>query len=885
MRALFLILLGISFAHGATVPALVGSSELRANGMVSAYDPSRGPQSYTVSGSGVSQLNDLTGLGRHLTNATAANQPIISRDDNAGNLVLQSQTFQTTWTRTRVNAFGATDTGATGAGSFANTARTTDPIGGNTADFVQEDATASNNHVVTQTGVLGPAGDQAFSVYVKPAGRDWVFVAFVGSTDSCSSYFDAANGTVGTAANVGAATGAAGSILAAGNGWYRCTVTGTTTLPLSSVTIRLASGNGGQSYSGDNTSGLYLWGASMRRQSWDTNYIATTTVPVFPAISGLTAIYFNGSSHYLQTAGFTLPQPASAIWVGKQMTWTANDALFDGGSADTFKLYQDTTTPALTLNSGSDGPTTTAIEINSMAVAQAILDGANSRLGINASVFPVADSGAGNPGGFTVGASPTPGAYSHQAMSELLLFNRALSPTEISVLGRMLMRKYNISDPDLSVGLFAAWQMDSVDPVELTGRFPINDARGVGIAPGDITSGYSDSVSAINFVGTNYVEAATLYGIPLPDSIEANTGLALVGTNWFIADAFTGNLVRVDTNGTFVSVVNIADPSESIQGLSLDTSDNTLWYIRFTSKEIRHITLDGVDLGDGWTVAYTPSGCAYNATDDTLWVVEYTPTQGVRKYSCVDGTLTGSVDVTKVGFQLDHIAIEPTDGSMWLSWDTSAFSDEEITNNDPATGAEISSIHCAGGVEGIVPVDTTLWYQSDAVAHKGWLRGNRLHRSFKTGVPMLGLTNAMTVSAWLNPSIIHTNNGVVAQRASGAAGAWQMVLITNVPSWRVWTSGGQFTVDSGPELQTNQWSHFCGVYNGSTLTYYINGSQAVTPAAAVGTNLWAQSDPVWMGGYFGTNNLFTGKIADVKIWSKALSAAEVAFLFSSSLYE
>ena len=109
--------------------------------------------------------------------------------------------------------------------------------------------------------------DMSFSVFAKSAERTFVQLqaAGVGNTDCV---FDLSNGTI-----LIEEANATANIKNYGNGWYRCSVSYSASGTNNSV-IKLY--NGGDSYQGDGSSGLYIWGAQLEELSYPTSYIATT---------------------------------------------------------------------------------------------------------------------------------------------------------------------------------------------------------------------------------------------------------------------------------------------------------------------------------------------------------------------------------------------------------------------------------------------------------------------------------------------------------------------------------------------------------------------------------------------------------------------------------
>ena len=84
---------------------------------------------------------------------------------------------------------------------------------------------------------------------------------------------------------------------------------------------------------------------------------------------------------------------------------------------------------------------------------------------------------------------------------------------------------------------------------------------------------------------------------------------------------------------------------------------------------------------------------------------------------------------------------------------------------------------------------------------------------------------------------------------------------------------------------TGKWVFLTGVYKGSALSLYING-QLENSAAASGnpydaiTDLYFGADPSDNGSCFGRAQL-NGKLDDVRIYNRALSATEVKQLYNA----
>jgi hypothetical protein len=164
-----------------------------------------------------------------------------------------------------------------------------DPSGGTSAFKLIEDTTASNTHTLTNT-TTPPATAHTLSVFAKKGERTWIVLRLGGF----NTFFNLDNGTI-AAGSVNSPT-----ITNFGNGWYRCAVTSSAG---TQGQFWLATNSTTTSYTGDGTSGLFIWGAQLEAGLNATSYIPTTAVSTARAQDLPTITGANFSYMYNQSSG------------------------------------------------------------------------------------------------------------------------------------------------------------------------------------------------------------------------------------------------------------------------------------------------------------------------------------------------------------------------------------------------------------------------------------------------------------------------------------------------------------------------------------------------------------------------------------------------------
>lgn len=161
----------------------------------------------------------------------------------------------------------------------------------------------------------------------------------------------------------------------------------------------------------------------------------------------------------------------------------------------------------------------------------------------------------------------------------------------------------------------------------------------------------------------------------------------------------------------------------------------------------------------------------------------------------------------------------------------------------------------------------------------------------------LNPTGQLTVTAWINPASWPAQydqapaSGSIVSKAA-TTGAWFPTTPPNAGYSLSGDSGGVIefgaavggrfaAATSVASVPTGSWHHVAGTFDGNELALYIDGELAATTAIAgslspsTGTNLMVAADPI------NPIDKLTGAVDEVRVYSRALSAAEIAALHAA----
>jgi hypothetical protein len=168
------------------------------------------------------------------------------------------------------------------------------------------------------------------------------------------------------------------------------------------------------------------------------------------------------------------------------------------------------------------------------------------------------------------------------------------------------------------------------------------------------------------------------------------------------------------------------------------------------------------------------------------------------------------------------------------------------------------------GVSGLVSSDPT----NTAFGYDGSSADVRIGQS-----GALDFTNGMTLEGWIKPSSLPAAG--VSRSIVSKPGSYALQLVGPTVGFTVVELGTRISLlaPAGTIVPGGTY-HVVGTFDGTTQRLYVNGVQVAS--APLGGSADLTLGGIHIGSWEGSSEYFAGTIDDVSIWSKALSAAQIA---------
>jgi len=408
------------------------------------------------------------GLGRHNRRSAGGLQPSLILDF-AGTGTLDSRiTFTRSTTATYYNSSGVLSTAAINAARFDYNPSTLAPLGllieqsstnidlysqdfsnvvwvknaatvtsgattapdGTTTGNLLVPTAISTNHYITQ--IVTFTGIGTLSFYAKA--KEYTAVSISNSPNNYI-HFDLTNGNIST---LGTGWGSA-TCTAVGNGWYRCTGTNSASQTWGQTVIFglnsfIANGNTAPSFTGNGTSGVYIWGAQLEALAFATSYIATTSAQVTRAADNASMTGTNFSSWYNNLQGTVYGECTSS-------SGSFTDSVLFGGNSNGYQLRLISSIPKTAIRAVVDlittGTTLSNIATTGVKIAGFYQSGNNGATGngntptTSATTFTIVTP----PTSVNIGSDAlTGGTYLNGRIKKISYYPTALTSAQIQAL-------------------------------------------------------------------------------------------------------------------------------------------------------------------------------------------------------------------------------------------------------------------------------------------------------------------------------------------------------------------------------------------------------------------------------------------------------------------
>lgn len=379
-----------------------------------------------------------------------------------------------------------------------------------------------------------------------------------------------------------------------------------------------------------------------------------------------------------------------------------------------------------------------------------------------------------------------------------------------------------------------------------------------------------------------------------------NIGKALPST-----PGFKSTIVKLSKDGkTNLGEIKLYEtyPTMSdVQGVTIDTSDNTIWFCSFAENKIRHITKQGVNIGE--ISVSQPSGIAYDSRTDTLWVLTLT---ALKKFDKT-GTELESIDVSITG--QDQLYLDEHKNIMYFTAGANYTGLNFVYKVDLETKAITIAYNLkeSYAVEGIYIEGSEMYIFNDGFYHTSTVPTNQINIYDITklvSAPQFDVTDdSLVVDANSNIdnlnkitfiAVVHThglggdNSGRIFDKSGASAG----LLLNNVDGSNLqfiqYKSDGLVAWNVNDCITKGETAHVVITFDKSSSTneplFYVNGDLKTSTKQGTATGDFTNDTgtDLFIGNRADLSKALNGLIFDFYIIPKILPQEIVTGLYNSA---
>ena len=186
---------------------------------------------------------------------------------------------------------------------------------------------------------------------------------------------------------------------------------------------------------------------------------------------------------------------------------------------------------------------------------------------------------------------------------------------------------------------------------------------------------------------------------------------------------------------------------------------------------------------------------------------------------------------------------------------------------------------------------STVWNDLSKSSTNGTLTNGPIYNSANGGsivfdgtddyvsIPDINVTNQISIEAWVYANSVGSYNAIASQWRAETNSVSSWTLETVASDIRLYITNGTTISFASTTFQTGTWTHIIGTYDTSTIKIYKNnvlGSTTGTIATINNSNLNINIGALYSSaGVQGGDGRWNGRISNIKIYNRALSATEV----------